>query len=129
MATINREHIAYKRKNGSSKASYKEYQKYYINPIWKENREHYLSLHPLCEICLQHERVVPAECVHHKIPFSRGVDERHKIQLLTNDENFMSLCKCCHKGVHRKDDISRCEVLDTLSDSEYEDVHHLKWMK
>lgn len=129
MANINRTHLGTKRKNGSSKASYKEYQKYYQNPIWKGNREFYLQSHPLCEICLKHDRVVAAECVHHKIPFSRGVDEEHKLALLTNPDNFMSLCKNCHKGVHRKDDIMQQEILDSLTPEEYEEVHNLKWFK
>lgn len=129
MASINRTPLGHRRKKGSSKASYKEYQKYYTNPIWRGNREHYLQFHPLCECCLKHGRVVAAECIHHVIPFSRGIDEEHKIQLLINEANFMSLCKTCHKALHKKDDMHHQEVLDTLTPEEYEDAHQLKWMK
>ena len=129
MATINRKQLGSHKRNGSSKASYGEQKNYYNNQIWKSNRERYLEQHPICEICYQHGRIEAATCVHHMIPWSRGIDEKHKEMLLTNPDNFMSLCSNCHKWLHIKDDRSHQDILNYLSPKEYEEAHNLKWLK
>lgn len=129
MPTINRKQLGSTRTKRSQRDSYKEYSKYYSSPLWRELRNQYLEKHPLCECCLEHDRIVPAEVVHHMIPFSRGVDEKHKMKLLLEPKNLKSLCKTCHKLLHKKDYISRQEVLDKLTDKEYEDGWQLKFMK
>lgn len=129
MATINRESLGHKHKKGSSKPSYNMYQKYYSNPLWRSNRDYYLGLHPLCEICMQHNRITPAEEVHHMIPWNRGIDEKHKLMLLINPDNFCSICKTCHTALHKLDSKQHRDVLNYLSPEEYEDAHQLKWMK
>lgn len=58
---------------------------------WKRVRAVYIQAHPLCEECLKHGRITPAEEVHHILPLSRGG---------TNDaSNLMALCKPCHSSI------------------------------
>jgi len=130
MPTINRNKLgAWSRKKQSTKDSYQKWTKYYHNPQWLGERDYYLRMHPLCECCMKHGRIVPAEHVHHKVPFGRGRDEEHKLQLLTNPKNFMSICKKCHGALHKKDNIKTCMSLDYLTDEEYAEAHDLKWIK
>lgn len=129
MPTINRKKIGSGCKKKSSTDSYKEWSSYYNNKMWLGERDYYLRRHPICECCYVHGRINGADAVHHKIPFGRGIDEEHKIQLLINPGNFMSVCKTCHKALHIKDSICYQEILDTLTDKEYEDAHGLKWLK
>lgn len=126
MANINRNVIGNIRSNKKDTPSYKEYKKYYSNPAWKSLRDLYLSSHPLCEVCASHGRVEPAVAVHHKIPFSRGVDEIHKEQLLLSENNLLSVCKTCHSLLHNKD--NGTSPLSSLTDKEYTDGHQLKFM-
>lgn len=67
--------------------TYKRYGK-----AWRVIRKRYISGHPLCEKCLEENRMTKAEHVHHIKPLSLGG---------TNDEeNLMSLCKSCHSKIH-----------------------------
>lgn len=61
---------------------------------WKRIRDKYVSQHPLCELCLQHGRVVPTDEVHHKVPISKGGTHAK--------ENLMSLCRSCHNKMHHE---------------------------
>lgn len=124
MPYINKKELGVK-SNKTKTQSYRAYASYYSDKIWKNERMFYLQEHPLCEVCLEHDRVSSAEAVHHKIPFSRGKDREHKLKLLREPKNFMSVCSVCHKGLHQKDS----EVLNELTDEEYEQIHQLKFLK
>jgi 5-methylcytosine-specific restriction protein A len=55
---------------------------------WERLRTAFLSKHPLCRMCQEAGRLVPATEVHHIVPLADGG---------TDDEaNLMPLCKPCH---------------------------------
>ena len=59
---------------------------------WRRVRARYVTLHPLCEMCLKEGKLTPVEEVHHIKPVSQGG---------TNSEsNLMSLCRSCHNKIH-----------------------------
>lgn len=58
---------------------------------WRRVRRAYIAAHPMCEMCLEAGRYVPAQEVHHKVPLGDGG---------TNDfRNLMALCKPCHSRI------------------------------
>ncbi len=58
---------------------------------WVAIRNLYIQKHPLCELCLEAGRYVPATEVHHKLPLDKGG---------SNDEsNLQALCKPCHSAI------------------------------
>lgn len=59
---------------------------------WHTVRDLYIAKHPLCERCLDSERLVPADLVHHIVPTAEGGGNE--------DENLMSLCNSCHASIH-----------------------------
>lgn len=76
--------------------------KYYHNKQWKLLREWQITNYPLCHDCALNGRSVPAEHVHHIIPFSSGTTETEKLQLLLDPDNIVSLCRECHDKRHGK---------------------------
>jgi 5-methylcytosine-specific restriction protein A len=46
----------------------------YNSSRWWTLRRSYLAAHPLCQICLQENRVVEANTVDHKVPIRQGGD-------------------------------------------------------
>lgn len=76
------------------------WNKYYQDIRWKKLRDYYRLLHPICEVCEKEGIVVPAEHVHHIHPFSKGLTEEAKYNLLLNPDNLCSVCKSCHKIIH-----------------------------
>lgn len=75
----------------------------YKSARWRRLREGQLSLQPLCEWCLESERVTEATEVHHQIP--------HK-----GDESvfwngpFISTCKPCHSSRGKLEDNGKTVV-------------------
>lgn len=61
---------------------------------WKRIRDRYAAEHPLCEVCKENGRFVPAEEVHHKKPISQGGTHAR--------DNLMSLCRSCHTKIHHE---------------------------
>lgn len=61
---------------------------------WDKVRALKIKQNPLCEECLKHGIVSPAEIVHHIKP----VDEYP--ELLLDMENLVSLCRQCHGKMH-----------------------------
>lgn len=57
---------------------------------WRKARKLFLQQHPLCVLCQEEGKVVPATVVDHIIPH-RG-DKR----LFWDQTNWQSLCKNCH---------------------------------
>lgn len=129
MPTINRNMLGVVKRKKEETKSYKYYQRYYSLPEWRDLRNLYLQTHALCQCCLDHGRVVPAEHVHHIVPFDRGGDENKKLDLLLEEKNLMSLCKKCHKLIHIKDQREGMQFLNYLSDKEYRDGHGIDFMK
>lgn len=78
----------------------KRYEKYERSPVskkrygrtWKKIRDAYVASHPLCELCLKHDRYVVAEEVHHKKPLAEGGTHAWN--------NLIALCKACHARIH-----------------------------
>jgi 5-methylcytosine-specific restriction protein A len=58
---------------------------------WRKVRAVYLSKHPLCELCQQAGKLVPATEVHHKIAIADGGTDA--------DDNLQALCKPCHSRI------------------------------
>ena len=75
---------------------------YYNSEAWKRLRHTYISLHPVCEECLRHEHVEPAEHVHHIYPFMKEHTIEARWNTFLNENNLRALCKCCHYGYHYK---------------------------
>lgn len=124
MPTINKKElktkpVKYKREKKEKAASF------YDSLAWKRLRNTFISLHPICQCCLEHNRVTPADEVHHKIPWSRGESETEQWELFLNEKNLMSVCRTCHIGLHNKDKEYHMGSLDSLTDTEYKYIHHL----
>ena len=104
MSYITKRRISVKR--GDDKQDKKrhndKWNKYYQNPRWKKLRSWYMSLRPLCVDCLFEGRSVPAEELHHVIPFSRGKTEEERMELLLDPDNLAALCKKHHDARHYK---------------------------
>ena len=78
----------------------RKYNHYYQYPRWKKIRDYYHMLHPICARCAIEGRSVPAEEVHHKIPWSWFDLEEDRLNALIDIDNLTSLCKQCHLKVH-----------------------------
>lgn len=76
------------------------WNKYYQNKKYKNLRDYYMSLHPLCIDCLFEGRSVPATELHHIRPISTGANEEERMQLLLNPDNFAPLCSYHHDLRH-----------------------------
>ena len=63
---------------------------------WQRARNHYIQLHPFCEMCLRSGRYTQATEVHHVLPISQDGTNAQ--------ENLMSLCKPCHSRITAKMD-------------------------
>lgn len=91
-------------------------QKAYQSKEWKELRETYIKLHPLCEECIKKNIVTPAQDVHHKeSPFKNNMINHH---LLLDFNNLESVCKVCHAEIHNRQqgNITVQDVLRQLAD-------------
>ena len=56
---------------------------------WRKARRAYLEEHPLCEECLDNDRITPARDIDHVIPLSEGGAR-------LDCSNFRALCRRCH---------------------------------
>lgn len=56
--------------------------------------------HPLCELCQTNNKLTLAQDTHHIVSFMEGQDNNHKLKLLLDSDNLMSLCKYCHGSIH-----------------------------
>ena len=79
-----------------------KWQKYYNTPIWEGLRNMKYSNTPVCECCYKWKGIVQqAEEIHHAQPYGTGINEQQKWELFTDYTNLVSLCKNCHKLVHK----------------------------
>ena len=102
MPTLNKPSKKYSyncRKQGDTKII----QSIYNTTTWKKLRSAYLMDHPLCEVCLQDEKVEPAVEVHHIKPISTGNDEWEMRDLAFDPYNIMALCEFHHHEIHNND--------------------------
>ena len=108
---IREKKIEYKHEDNSSK--------FYNSLAWHRLRGYFFKMHPLCSCCLLHDVVKPAENIHHKKPFLRGKTEEEQWKLFLDEHNLMSVCRSCHDKLHLKGKRYKIDVLDTLTDKEY----------
>ncbi|MCL2343359.1 MAG: HNH endonuclease [Firmicutes bacterium] len=78
------------------------YEKYHRDPdhgknydaAWEKIRARFLERNPLCEMCREGGKLIPAVLVHHKKSLRDGG---------TNDYgNLVALCQGCHSRLHSK---------------------------
>lgn len=96
MPTINKGTKKKQVKQGRSK----EASEIYNTSRWKKLRSAYLMLHPLCEMCLEEEKISPTEEVHHIKPILTGESRLEMEQLAYNPSNLIALCKEHHHQIH-----------------------------
>ena len=65
----------------------------YNTSEWRKLREYKRRLNPLCEECLRHGVITPAELVDHIIPIEEG-------GAMFELGNLQSLCSRCHNEKH-----------------------------
>lgn len=87
-------------KHNKKPRTFNQSSRFYQSKQWKKLRNDYIGHHPLCERCLEYDKITPAVDVHHIKPFLRGKDEQERWELLLNQNNLMALCKQCHMYFH-----------------------------
>lgn len=99
MPTITRlKDLKKERTSRNEKQSYK----YYSSKQWRMLRDSYIRQNPLCEVCLNNDRITAAEHVHHIQPFLRGLTDEQRWSLLLDKDNLMSVCRKCHNEIHKQ---------------------------
>lgn len=101
MPTINRNMYHRPATPNASYVKEEQSQKYYGSMAWRNLRDYFITNHPLCQDCALKGRSVPAEEIHHVVPFLLGKNEMEKWRLLLDMNNLVSLCKECHIERHR----------------------------
>jgi 5-methylcytosine-specific restriction protein A len=92
-----------KKKQPKSNNQYNaERRKIYNSERWRRLRAWKFACNPLCELCLQENKTVPAEDIHHIISFMSTDDPRQRLFLAYDYNNLMSLCKQCHQKIHNQ---------------------------
>lgn len=98
---------------------------FYGSMAWKRLRQTFISLHPLCQFCLDNNKVEPATEVHHAVPFLRGSNDEERWQLFLDEKNLIPLCSKCHTSVHVKDNMYNMGRLDNLTEKEWKYAHNI----
>lgn len=77
----------------------KQVEKLRNSQRWRNAAKSFLSRNPLCVFCEQYNRLTPAQCVDHIIPW------RGDTRLFWNPDNWQALCNSCHgrKGIAELD--------------------------
>lgn len=76
--------------------------KLYNKSAWKKLRLGYLISHPLCEKCIDEDKVTSATDVHHiNSPFDDGLTEAERLGRLLDPNNLQALCQYHHGMTHR----------------------------
>ena len=101
-------------------AANSNYNKYYQSPKCKKLREWYKSIKPLCECHEKYDIVVPATSIHHKKPFSTGLTEEAKWNLLLDPKNLIACCESCHQEFHRQLKRQNKDYLDEITPIEFQ---------
>jgi len=125
MPTIRKKEI--KPKKVKYKNENKEfYADKYSTQAWRNLRNVYYSLHPICEECLKRNVVTPAEEVHHRRKWSSGETEEEQWKLFLDEKNLISVCKADHRAYHLKMDRYGLNSCDDLTDKEWKEAHHIE---
>lgn len=122
MPTINRREIKPKKVKYKKKGRSEDF---YNSEAWKSFRKTYISLHPLCSICLSHNVITPTEELHHIRPFLTGETEEEQWELFLKESNIISTCKICHSNLHKKIDKYNLLSCSELTDTEYNIAHYI----
>lgn len=76
-------------------------RKFYSSQVWNNCRAAYMNqVNHLCERCLKHGLIVPAEIVHHKIELTPSNITNPDITL--NFNNLEAVCRECHSDIHKR---------------------------
>lgn len=89
-----------------------EWNRYYQDKIYMQNKKIYKQNHPLCEDCLKEGIIKPAEHLHHITEFSLGKTEDKRFELLRDINNFVCLCLECHKKRHKENHTGLYKILN-----------------
>ena len=77
-------------------------QRYVYNTErWKRLRRYKLQNNPLCERCLELNKIEPAVQVHHMVRFMSGSNIEQIKYLGFDYSNLQSICKECHEKIHK----------------------------
>ena len=98
---------------------------FYGSMAWKRLRQTFISLHPLCQFCLENNKIEPAIELHHAVPFLRGGSEEERWELFLDEKNLIPLCSRCHTAVHVKDNMYNMGRLDNLTEREWKFAHNI----
>lgn len=75
-------------------------QKFYNTPKWKQLRLLQLQKYPVDQLMLLHNKVIPAEHVHHVIKWDAQTDDTMKWMLFLDEDNLLSLSEDVHMMLH-----------------------------
>lgn len=79
------------------------YRRLYGTARWQRVRTYQLSVHPLCQWCLEEDVVTAATEVHHSVPHRGDMD------IFWNGP-FLSTCKPCHSSRGQLEDNGKVVV-------------------
>lgn len=91
MPTLNK-----KKYNAPKQNKRKERQEIYQTTRWRQLRLAKLLASPLCEVCLQQDKVTPAVDVHHIDSFMNYTGNK-RLEKAYSFDNLMAICKECHQ--------------------------------
>lgn len=97
--------------------------KYYDSDSWRRLRNSYIREHVICEECIKHGHVTPAEHVHHIVPFMSEHNEIARWNTFLNPNNLRALCKHCHYAYHYKMRHYNLLSVNELNDEEWKQAH------
>lgn len=69
---------------------------------WSAFSRRWRAEHPLCEECKRQGRIVPAECVDHRVRWQSGATEAERERLKYSPDNLESLCNSPPWECHRR---------------------------
>ena len=76
-------------------------QKVYQTSQWRKLRLAKLLADPLCEVCLESDKITLAEDVHHIDSFM-NYEGLNRLNKAFDYKNLMSICKECHSKKHNQ---------------------------
>ena len=71
---------------------------FYSRAVWTKRRRHQLAVHPLCQPCLERDRVEPATVADHTTRW-RGTENELDAFVLTP---LSSMCASCHSKLKQQ---------------------------
>lgn len=120
MATINKKRITTRPVKKICSGTFNS-NDFYNSMAWHRLRHVFFTENCMCYECLQHQRITPADDIHHLRTFSSGATEEEQWQLFLDPNNLRALCKQCHMKYHTKMKRYGLNYVDGLTDKEYEE--------